>query len=179
MRSLLEFLGLSNADPTPDPSGDTETVRRIVAELDGMEPERARRIAAFAYLLGRVAHADLDISDEETRAMERLVVEVGGLPPEQAVLTVEIAKGQNRLFGGTESFRVSREYREITTKAERGRLLDCLFAVSAADEEISGPEEHEIRRIAEELGFSHREMVEIRQKYNHQRSVVRGLSDDG
>ena len=41
---------------------ETETVRKIVAALDSMEPERARFIAAFAFILCRVARADLHIS---------------------------------------------------------------------------------------------------------------------
>jgi len=40
--------------------------------LDHLEPRRARFLAAFAYLLGRVARADLQMSTEETRAMEAL-----------------------------------------------------------------------------------------------------------
>jgi hypothetical protein len=41
---------------------ETETVRKIVRQLDNLEPERARFIAAFAYILSRVARADINIS---------------------------------------------------------------------------------------------------------------------
>jgi len=37
---------------------ETESVRRIIAALDEMELERARFIAAFAYILSRVARSD-------------------------------------------------------------------------------------------------------------------------
>src|SRR5205085_5860555 len=57
--------------------------------LDQLEPERARFIAAFGYILGRVANADLKISPEETRAMERIIKERGGLPEEQALIVVQ------------------------------------------------------------------------------------------
>ena len=156
-------------------AGATATVRKIVRALEEMEPARARYVAAFAYLLGRVAHADLDISAEETERMEQLVLRFGDLPEEQAVLVVEIAKSQNRLFGATENFQVAREFRELATRAERRELLDCLFAVSAADETISGEEEAQIRQIAEELGFSHRDYVEVRSGYNEKRSVIQRL----
>jgi hypothetical protein len=46
--------------------GDTETVRRIVRELDQLDPSRARFLAAFAYVLSRVAGADLKVSETET-----------------------------------------------------------------------------------------------------------------
>ena len=65
---ILEKLGLT-ANAAAGKSvqeGDTETVRRIVAELESLETERARYIAAFAFILSRVANADLEISVEET-----------------------------------------------------------------------------------------------------------------
>ncbi len=158
-------------------AGATASVRRIVRELESMEPERARFIAAFAYLLGRVANADLDISESETRAMEEIVITSGELPEAQAVLVVEIAKSQNRLFGGTENFQVAREFRQLATRAERRELLRCLFAVSAADDVVSGEEEVQIRQISEELGFSHRDYIEVRSAYNDKRSVIRRLRD--
>ena len=54
-------------------AGDTETVRRIGARLDGLPRERRRFVAAFAYVLARVARADLDISSEESEKMIALV----------------------------------------------------------------------------------------------------------
>ena len=140
--------------------GGFATVRKIVSELEAMPRERARFVAAFAYILGRVAHADQQISAEETAAMEEIVCRFGDLPEEQAVLVVQIAKGQNRLFGGTENFLVTREFRDISSPDERRHLLDCMFAVSAADDSISTVEESQIRQIASELGFTHRQFVD-------------------
>jgi len=177
--SILDSLGLrpgagSDADPQ-----DTDTVRRIVAELEALEPDRARYVAAFAYILGRVANADRQISAEETAAMESIVRRVGHLPESQAVLAVQIAKSQNRLFGGTENFLVTRQFGELATEAQRGELLDCLFAVSAADDSISGEEEAQVRQIASELGFSHRDYVLARRKYSRQREVLKPLRERG
>lgn len=171
--SILEWLGLKRAERGD--AGGTETVRRIVGELRAMPPEQARYVAAFAFILARVAHADLDISEEETRKMESILREVGHLPEAQAVLAVEIAKRQSELSGGTENFLVTRELKEIATREQCRELLDCLFAVSAADESISGAEETQIRQVASELGFSMDEMVAIRAAWNHKREVLRGL----
>ena len=177
MSLLKNLFGMtSSSDPaSAGHEGDTETVRRIVGKLEALEPETARYLAAFAYILGRVAHADLDISTEETRAMEEIVHSLGHLPQEQAILVVQIAKSQNTLFGGTENFLVTREFKQVTERAQRETLLDCLFAVSASDESISVVEEQEIRQIASELGFTHKEYIEARQKYNEYREVLRGL----
>jgi uncharacterized tellurite resistance protein B-like protein len=157
------------------PASEVEAVRRIARELEAMEPERARYVAAFAYLLSRVANADLSVSEEETLKMQRIVQSLGHLPPDQAALVVEIAKGQNRLFGGTENFLVTRELRELATREQCLELLDCLFAVSAADESISGAEETQIRQIASELGFTHAELVQARSAYNDKREILKGL----
>jgi uncharacterized tellurite resistance protein B-like protein len=154
--------------------GDTETVRRIVRELDKLPPERARYLAAFAYVLSRVAHADLDISEVETARMVELVSRAGNLAAPQATLVVEIAKSQSRLFGGTENFLVTREFRAIASDIERRELLDCLFAVSAADDAISADEESQIAQIAGELGFPHADYVKARLAYSDKRTVLRG-----
>ena len=172
--SFLKFIGLEQGD-TDESSAQTETVRKIVERLEAMDAEKARHIAAFAYVLGRVAHADLDISPAETRSMEEIVQKLGHLPEDQAVLVVQIAKSQHRLFGGTENFLVTREFVQLSNADERAELLDCLFAVSAADQSISGVEEAQIRQIASELGFSHRQFVEARAAYSEHREVLKAF----
>ncbi len=152
--------------------GDTDTVRRIVSELDRLDPERARFLAAFAYVLSRVAGADLHIDAAETASMVGFVQQVGRLPEAQAVLVVEIAKSQNRLFGGTENFLVTREFRRVATDAERSDLLRCLFAVASADAAISADEDAQIWQIAGELGVSRQEFVAVRAEYSALRTVL-------
>jgi len=176
MKSILQRLGLVDAAEAPS-AARTETVRKIVTELEALEPAKARFVAAFAYILGRVAHADLHISEEETRKMEEIVHSLGHLPEDQSVLVVQIAKSQNRLFGGTENYLVTREFMEISRPEQRQELLDCLFAVSASDDSISGVEEAQIRQIASELGFSHRDFVTARSAYNQHREVLKPLLD--
>jgi uncharacterized tellurite resistance protein B-like protein len=154
-------------------------VRRIAASLAALPPQEARTLAAFAYLLGRVAFADDEVSAAESVRMEELVVEVGKVPREQAVLVVEIAKAQNRLFGHVENFQVSRELRELADETQRRRVLDCLFAVSAADAGICAEEESQLRQIASELGFSHGEYVAARSAWSEHRTVLRGMRRQG
>jgi uncharacterized tellurite resistance protein B-like protein len=170
--SILDFLRKS-AQQTEAGEGETRTVRKIVAELEAMEPEQARFIAAFAYILSRVANADLHISAEETRKMEEIVQENGHIPENQAILVVQIAKSQNQLFGGTEDFLVTREFRDISTLEQRRELLDCLFRVSAADDSISSQEESHVRQIASELGFEYRDYIEARSRYSEKREIMR------
>jgi uncharacterized tellurite resistance protein B-like protein len=164
-------------DESSKSSSETETVRKITRALDRLEPERAKYIAAFSYLLGRAARADLNISPEETQAMERIVTERGGLPEEQAIIVVQIAKTQNILFGGTENYLVSREFKEMSGYEERLALLDCLFAIAAADHSISTIEDNEISQIADELRIEHRDFISIRSKYRGCLAVLQETSE--
>ena len=143
--------------------------------LDQLEPERARFIAAFGYILGRVANADLKISPEETRAMERIIKERGGLPEEQALIVVQTAKTRAQLFGGTENFLVTREFSRIATREQKLALLDCLFAIAAADDGVSAIEDNEIRQITNELGLGHPDFIAVRSEWRDQLTVLKDL----
>ena len=72
---ILEYLGFGGekSDRPVSDDGMPETVRKLVDELNHLEPERARFVAAFAYILSRAARADLHICEKETRTMERIV----------------------------------------------------------------------------------------------------------
>jgi uncharacterized tellurite resistance protein B-like protein len=172
--SIWDFLGLAGKPPQTSTPGQTETVRKIVDALDRLEPERARFIAAFAYILSRVAGADLKISPAETRAMERIVMEHAGLPEEQAIMVVQMARHQNLLFGGTENFLVTREFNKIATREQKLALLDCLYAVAAAEGLVSNVEDNEIRQIASELRLEHSDFIAVRLRYRDQISLLRG-----
>jgi len=170
--SILEFLGLRMPPQEPqDNRGDTDTVRKIVAQLDDLPEDKARFVAAFAFILSRVAHADLDISEEETSAMEQIVVERGGLPEEQAIIVVQMAKTQNLLFGGTENYLVAKEFNRLATRQEKLSLLHCLFAVGAADDSISTTEDNVVRQIADELQLEHADFIAVRSNFREQLAV--------
>ena len=163
MSWLKKLLGTGNA--AEQHNADTDTVRRIAAELEQLPPDTARYLASFAYVLARVAYADLEIDAEETREMERTVRSLASVSESEAVLVVAIAKSQTRLLGGTENYVVTREFRRIATQAQRGELLQCLYAVAAADGSITGDESAEIAAIGDELGFTRAEINSLRGAY--------------
>jgi uncharacterized tellurite resistance protein B-like protein len=143
-------------------TADATPLRETLDALDHLEPDRARYLAAFAYLLGRVAHADQHVSPEETGAMEALVRDQGQLPPEQATVVVHLAKTSNLLFGGTANFLIAREFAALADYDQKLALMRCLFAVSVSDAAISTAEEGEIHRIAKELRIDHSDLVALR-----------------
>jgi uncharacterized tellurite resistance protein B-like protein len=173
MRSLFRLLGLS--EPTTPERRDTETVRRIAAQLDQLDAEQARYLASFAYVLARVAHVDHDVSEEELREMEKLVRELGALSEAQAALVVQIAKTQAITLGATENYVVTRQFRENSTRDQRLRLLRCLFAVAAADQNVSEVENTEIAMIATELGLTGPEIAAARAAYRQYLAVLKDM----
>jgi uncharacterized tellurite resistance protein B-like protein len=163
MKSIRSWLGVETVETAEKP--EFAPLRETLEALDHLEPDRARFLAAFAYLLGRVAHADQHVSPEETRAMEALVQEQGQLSPDQAIVAVQLAKTSNLLFGGTANFLVAREFSELATYDQKLALMRCLFALSAADAAISTAEESEIHRIAKELRVNPPDLVALRVAY--------------
>jgi uncharacterized tellurite resistance protein B-like protein len=164
MKSIRAWLGLDRSE-----DDESAPLRETLDALDHLEPERARYLGAFAYLLGRVAHADQHVSPEETSIMEALVREHGQLLPDQAMIVVQLAKTSNLLFGGTANFLVAREFSALATYDQKLALMRCLFEVTATHEAISTVEEGEIHRIANELRITRPDLIALR--VSHQRHL--------
>ena len=184
--SIRHLLGL---DPKPAPAPvesdkaarpapaetDTEVIRRISTQLEQLDPERRRFLAGLAYILGRVANADLTITPEETAFIEKTLEEDGDLPEAQAVLVVQIAKNLEELYGGTENFRVTREFTQHATDQQKRVALAAAFAVTASDNAINADEAHELGELADELGISRSELNELRRKYADKTTSVQSV----
>ena len=160
------------APTVPDPAGDTATVRRIVAKLESMPPEQARLIASAAYTLARAANADLEISDDETAAIERELQTTEALDEATAVLVTEMAKLQAKTVGGTEDYLVTREFKALADDAQRIAIVRACYAVMAANGTISAEETGTINEIADELDIDEEVLRSIRVEYHEKFSSV-------
>ena len=156
-------------------SSDTETVRRIAAQLDALPVDRARYLAAFAYILTRAAAADMDISDLEARAIEQLVAEYGKLPEAQAVLVTQIARNQSLLYGSTEDYLVTRQFRDLSAAEERLALLRCCYLVGAVDDTITAEESDTLQEIAKELDIERDAVNVIRNEFAPKLSAIQAM----
>jgi hypothetical protein len=148
--SLLRFLGLGGA---AGGERESDTIRRIAGELDHLPPEQAKYLASFAYVLARLANADLAIDATETAEMERIVHRIAGLSDAESALVVQIAVSQARNLGGTQDYLVTRQFKQITNREQR------------ADGTIRSEESAEIAKIGEELGFTRAEANSLRAEY--------------
>ena len=173
--------GDDGAPDTAAPAGqagaapDTATVRRIVSQLEALPPDRARYIAAASYVLARVANSDLLISPEETTFMEQTLVAESGLGEAEAVVVVEAAKQQARLFGSTEDYLVTREFKQISDAAQRLQLLRACFLAAAADSSISSAESATLDQIASELDVDAGALGGLRTEFGDRLSVVQAM----
>ena len=166
--SILKWLGLSD---TASEVADNR-LHEIEKALESHGPQRARYLACFAYILTRAAKADHHVSDGEARMMEQIVSERAGVDPEQAALIVRIARdaGHSR---GTDDYLVTREFERIATREEKLALLDCLFAIAAADSPILTSEDNEVRRVASELKLEHADYIEVRRRHLEHLNVLK------
>jgi uncharacterized tellurite resistance protein B-like protein len=170
---LKRFLGLDTGE---DDSGtESPALARIIEVLEGLPKERAHYLAAFACVLARVANADLSVEDSEVDAMIRATASLGNLGEDESKLVVEIAKEHCRAEGGTSNYLVTREFRNISTREQRSELVECLYAVGAADESISMTESSEVLKIAGELGLSRSDTNAIRAGWKDHLAEFQGL----
>ncbi len=165
------MLGFSVIDaPSSD---DSDTIGKIADALSGHTPERARFIAVLASLLSRVAYADLSVSAEERAQIQALLLAHGNLSEVDAALVTTIAVNQTRLFGGTQGYLMARDFKSMSSREDRIEMMDCLFAVAAADGEISAAEETELGKIGTELGLDRDEWAHVRTAYRDQRARLK------
>lgn len=156
-------------------AGETATVRRIVARLDAMPPDQARLTASAGYILARAAHADLDISDEETSAIEQELQRGGALDEATAVLVTQMAKLQAKTVGGTEDYVVTREFKALSSQEQRLDVLRACFAISAASGSIAAEESAVLNQIAGELDIDAASLNRVRAEYHDRLSSVQRL----
>jgi len=177
IKNFLRHLGVSSAaeETSAVTESENESIRKVIASLDALDPSQAHYVALFASILSRVAHADLHMSEAEARTIEQIVQKVGHLNSEQALLVTEIAKFQNKLLGGVENYLITREFREVSSQEQCVELLEAMFAVAAAEEGISAEENQVIHQASDELGFSRTDFLAMRSQFKEALTVLKDL----
>lgn len=166
-KRLLTWIGVDASVVEP------AVLDRAAAALDGLPPDRARHIAAFAYLLARVAGVDSRVTSDEMDLMHRLVQREAELTDDEATAVVDLALGDAVKFAGSHNLDVTREFMALSTPDQRLGLLRCLFAVSAADDSVATAEDNEIRRISRELKIEHGDFIRARAEVREHLAVLR------
>jgi len=168
--SFLQKLGFV---PSPSSSGEAGLLEAIEGRLSGLEPRRAQLVAAFGGLLARVANVDNGISGDELARMEDLLASHAALSIEEARIVAAIAR--EKTLRGTEAHLLTRSFNEVGSEEDKHRLIDCLYAVASADDQIAYVEDVEVRRIADALLVPWSEVLKLRAPYRAKLEELRLL----
>jgi uncharacterized tellurite resistance protein B-like protein len=171
--SLLRFLGLGgrNSGRGAEPSSLVE----IGKSLDELPQEEARLIAAFAYLLARVAGADLRTGTEERASLSKRLETFGGIDAALAGRLTDTAIHAAEAHGASDDHLVARAFRDMSDHSERLRLMRCLYAIAAADDTITTVEDNEIFEIAAAVGVEREDVIALRAEWKEYLGTRRAL----
>jgi uncharacterized tellurite resistance protein B-like protein len=172
MVSLLRFLGLGVGSSTET---EPESLREIGAQLEALPEEEARFTAAFAYLLARIAGADLRTEENEQAEIARHLERFGGVDAGKAGLLAASAVQAAEAHGASDNHLVARSFREMASPEDCLRLLRCLYAVAAADETISTLEDNEIFEVARTLGVANNDVIVLRSEFREYLGALKAL----
>lgn len=162
LRSLLTSLGLDASGPRNDAD---PFIRRLEQHLRKAGPERLEYLAGFAGQLARVAEAEDGISAAEAKLIAAQLCEFAQISDAEAKLIVDLLRNEFEVLRSVQSHVLNRAVNAQASDAEKKQVIDCLYAVAAADDLVSDVEEQEIRRIAGALLIPHGELMEIRARY--------------
>ena len=79
------------------------------------------------------------------------------------------------LFGPTEDYLVTREFRRVATDEQCLDLLRCCFLVGAADGTITAEESGTLASIADELGVDQGEVRKLRAEFAERFAALQAL----
>lgn len=124
-------------------------------------PDSELRLLSLAGgLMSRVAHVDLDVTDDEIAAMAKALQTDWKLRGDQAAFVVEVAVSE--IGPDMDYYRMTREFFEGTSEEQRVEFLKVLFAVGDADGRVSNEEMEEIRTIATALRLPHKAFIDAK-----------------
>jgi uncharacterized tellurite resistance protein B-like protein len=123
------------------------------AELDADIERELRWVCSLGALLGHVAAADQSFDADERSTIVEILDDHSTLQPRDIDVIVEIVESE--VLANLGYFDFARELTQVSTPAERRQVISLLFAVAAADGEISHAEHEEIRKISMALNIDH------------------------
>ena len=174
--SLLRFLGIEGGSKGRE--SEPASLAEITTQLEALPAEEARFVAAFSYLLARVAGADLRTDNTERDAIARRLETFAEIAPPQASLLAETAIRAAEMHSATDDHLVARTFRDLSEEPERIRLIRCLYAVAAADELISTVEDNEIFEVARAIGLRQTDVVAVRAGFKEYLGSLKALPSE-
>lgn len=111
-------------------------------------------------LMARVAHVDLEVTEDEISAIVAALQKGWQLGRDAAAFVAEVAVSE--VGPNLDYYRLTREFFESTEEQERVEFLEVLFGVANSDGRVSNEETEEIRAIANGLLLTHKQFIEAK-----------------
>ncbi|MGD2079395.1 MAG: TerB family tellurite resistance protein [Chloroflexota bacterium] len=128
----------------------------------GLSDEELRKLSLVGGLMAKIAHLDRQVTEAEYADMVSTFQDIWGVTEEAATFVVEVAISAVDVTYDT--YRMMRELATSASEDERRHVVELLFAVSAADGDMSIDEIEEIRVIARGLNLTHKDFIDAKLK---------------
>ena len=135
-------------------------LKELFAVPESQDPTEHDIHLAAAALLIEVARADHTQSDDEQQAMTTLLANSLGLPTQEVAEL--ISRANSAVDEATSLFEFTRLVNEVYGPAEKRHLVEAMWRVAYADEQLDKYEEHIIRRVAELIYVPHADFVQLK-----------------
>ncbi len=131
--------------------------------VDPVGSERALKLATAA-LLVEVMHMDHKIEDTELRMVEKIIVDDYGLSQAEADELINLA--QQEIDDATDYYQFTSLINKSMELSGKVKIIEDLWRVAFADNQLDCYEEHMIRKVAELLYVPHREFIAAKHRAN-------------
>ncbi|HSG17310.1 MAG TPA: TerB family tellurite resistance protein [Anaerolineae bacterium] len=128
----------------------------------GLSDDELRKLSLVGGLMAKIAQLDHQLTDAEFDDMESIFRDIWSVSHEAAAFVVEVAV--SAVDATYDTFRMMRELATGATEDERRQVVEVLFAISAADGDMSIEETEEIRVIARGLNLTHKDFIDAKLK---------------
>jgi uncharacterized tellurite resistance protein B-like protein len=128
----------------------------------GLSDEELRKLSLVGGLMAKIAQLDRQVTEAEFDDMVAIFQDIWGVSKEVATFVVEVAV--SAVDATYDTFRMMRELATGATLEERRHVVELLFAISAADGDMSIDEIEEIRVIARGLNLTHKDFIDAKLK---------------
>jgi uncharacterized tellurite resistance protein B-like protein len=168
---FLERLGIKR-----DERAGRDLLGTLFDGIEGIVGERpideVKLITGYAGLLGRVANADLTITDGEVERMRGILTDVLGLAGDEVDAIVEILLRHRNQLLNLEDHVYTRLINDVAHRPHKLKLLRALYEVAAADGSVREREDQEIRVISKALLLSHGDFIAARREFREHLAVL-------
>jgi uncharacterized tellurite resistance protein B-like protein len=120
------------------------------------------KAACLSGLMARVAYADMNICTKEEQIITHSLKTWLEMSEEDSLRLAKLCLDEVKDLAGVENHLYCLPLRETLPEEERFKILETLFAIAAADENIENHENEEIRNIQKGLLLEHHHFVAAR-----------------